>query len=391
MKLAIKYIAILCWTLSTFAQAGVAEDISRPVFTDMRFSYDSVALITDNRAYIFSSHAGLAGGVEKGFSGGLKDGIAVGFARPTKGKLGNEFHAVFNKTKTESESLKGYFGGDDVTVLNWVSEHGLKFQAVGGYCGEGVDHHHALFFQLKELNTYLPGCETISELSVIYDFEQKSDELWLGSYEQYEYGDGAGSGVRVISLKSKKLVAAFSPKQKSMDGYVIPLNFDASSGKLMLIEKSAAGRAASGSENARKLIARSKGQLADGYVKFIRTGAGNSSAVWVLTDTALHQISDKKVIGQWHLSEQFNAEGDLTLLASLKPVKSDPWAILLRHTKVLDTKSIWQQLQKSPKLAKRLTYAYDEEGNYFSIDGKQLGAYNTLEYPQDLINRLKTK
>jgi hypothetical protein len=233
--------------------------------------------------------------------------------------------------------------------------------------------------------TYLPRCETISAIDVI------GDHLWLGSNEQYEYGDGAGSGVRVISLKSKKLLAAFSPKQKSMAGYVMPLNFDAATGKLSAVKKAAAGRA-----NGGKMIAQSKGLLADGYVIFIRYDPVTKD-VWVLTQTALHRISNEKVVERWYFSEQFNTDGQVTLLASLKPKNSNPWAIMARHTKLMDTKPIWKQLQQNPNMAKRVTYEYDELGDHFRVDGqlfKPSTGFVHDEYrftAQEIIDQLKVK
>ena len=143
------------------------------------------------------------------------------------------------------------------------------------------------------------------------------------------------------------------------------------------------------------MIVQSRGQLADGFVHFIRHDPATRD-VWVLTQTALHRISNEKVIARWYSSEQFNPDGQVTLLAGSKPKKSNPWAILARHTKLMDTKPIWKQLSQSPMLAKRLTHAYDDEGKYFSIDGNQLSNMVMWDYDpssseaaQELINRLK--
>lgn len=379
MKITIKYAFILSWTIVTLAQAGVAADISTPTYSDIRFSKNSVALITERGTYSFSRKMGLA----KPISGDLP----IEFLRSTK---------LENLPPKEVKQSNSDDRGDSIWLMPWKTSQGFEFQTVGAYCGEGSEDYHSLLYRGKEIATYLPGCESISAIEVI------NSHLWLGSFEQYEYGDGAGSGVRVISLKSKKLIAAFSPKQKSMAGYVMPLNFDAATGMLSVVKKAAAGRANDG-----KMIAKSKGLLADGYVVFIRHDSVTND-VWVLTQSALHRISNEKVITRWYLSEQFNMDGQVTLLGSRKPQKSNAWAILARHTKLLDTKPLWKQLRQSPRMAGRVTYEYDEEGNYFSVDGKRMEAYATTEnkqttmlmwdfnlsrteFAQELITRLNNK
>ena len=186
----------------------------------------------------------------------------MGLAKPISGDFSTAFLPSIkpeNSPPIEIKQSNTDQQVDSIWLTPWKPSLRYEFQTVGAYCGEGSEDYPSLLYRGKEMATYLPRCETISALDVI------GDHLWLGSYEQYEYGYGAGSGVRVISLKSKKLIAAFSPKQKSMAGYVMPLNFDAATGKLSAVKKAAAGRA-----NGGKMIAQSKGLLADGYVIFIR-------------------------------------------------------------------------------------------------------------------------
>lgn len=399
MKLGVKYIVILSWAIPSLVWAAWAEDIYAPKYSDVRFSRTSVAVITERAAYVFDRK--------------------VGLGKPFIGALANDFLPSTALQKLDTLRISNE-KSDDTTWDQWQTAKGIVFQTTYGYCDEGAETYHGLRYVDKpikkdasgchpahtassqtclgnvEINTHFPACESISDIEVI------DDQLWLGSYESFEGGSGAGSGVRVISLKTKQLIAAFSPKQKSMVGSLTALNFDAATGKLSIVKKAAAGRA-----NGAKLISESKGQLADGYVLFIRHDPMTND-VWVLTKTALHRISKEKINTRWYLSEQFNTEGRVTLLASLKPQKSNPWAIMARYTKLLDTKAIWKQLQQSPKLAKKLTYAYDDEGKFFSIGGKRLEAYATVEnnqttmlmwdydlsradYAQELINRLNSK
>lgn len=132
------------------------------------------------------------------------------------------------------------------------------------------------------------------------------------------------------------------------------------------------------------------------YVLFIRHDPVTND-VLVLTKTALHRISKGKVTERWYLSEQFNPDGQVTLLASLKPKKSNPWAIMARHTKLMDTKPIWKQLQEAPNMAKRVAYEYDDLGDHFRIDGKLLQreanhgfVFDTSRYTmQEMIDLLK--
>jgi hypothetical protein len=356
-----------CFMLNLFvgllAHAGVAEDISTPKYSDVRFSKNSIALITEREAYLFDRQ--------------------LGFSKPVNVTLPADFLAS-TLPQMEQEQVKSK-SSEIISVMTWKTSKGIKLQQTDGYCGEGAEEYHSLIYDGEKIPTYLPGCESISDVEVV------ENQLWLGSYEQHEYGFGAGSGVRVVSLKSKKLIAAFSPKQKSMASYVMPLIFDAETGKLSAGKKSVSGRA-----NGGKTIQRSKGQLADGFVHFIRYDQATQD-VWVLTKTALHRISKEKVIDRWYLSEQFNKDGQVSLFASLKPQKSNPWAIMVRHTKLKNTESIGKLLNQSPSLVKRLTYAYDEAGEHFSIDGKPAGAVmrdydlNTSNGVQDLINRLTSK
>lgn len=53
MKIVVKCVVILSCAIGALAQAGVAEDISTPVIKDIRFSYHSIALITERETYIF--------------------------------------------------------------------------------------------------------------------------------------------------------------------------------------------------------------------------------------------------------------------------------------------------------------------------------------------------
>jgi hypothetical protein len=365
MKLAVRCALILSWAISSLAWAAWAEDIYAPKYLDIRFSQTSVALITERAAYLFDRK--------------------VGLGHPYIGPLSNNFLPSTARQKLDSIRVNSKTtDGLDTHWDQWKTAKGLVFLTTDGYCDEGAEIYHGLRYKGNDIDTELPACESISDIEVI------GDQLWLGSYESFEGGSGAGSGVRVISLKSKQLIAAFSPKQKSMMGSVTALNFDAETGTLSVVKKAAAGRV-----NGGKMVAESKGLLADGYVLFIRHDPVTND-VLVLTKTALHRIINGKVTERWYLSEQFNSDGQVTLLASLKPQKSNPWAIMARHTKLIDTKPIWKQLQQSPKLVKRLTYAYDDEGKYFSIDGKQLSDMvmwdydpSSTEAAQELINRLK--
>jgi hypothetical protein len=155
------------------------------------------------------------------------------------------------------------------------------------------------------------------------------------------------------------------------------------------------------------LKAQLKNELADGFVRVIRHDPITKD-VWILTKSALHRVNNHKIIDRWYLSEQFNADGDATLLGTLKSQKSNPWAIMARHTKLVETRTIWRQLQQAPKIAKRITYAYDDDGKYFKIDGKRMSSYEVVEdkhttmlmwdyktsqpgFAQELINRLSKK
>jgi hypothetical protein len=391
MKFAVKFVFISIWIHATSAFAAIAEDISRPAIKDLIFSYHSIAVVTERESYIFDRKYEPTKPHPSGY-GLERPNSGIGVARRHSGALGKDFlHGT--ETKKQMETL--WDPVSTVHVTNWVTESGAKFSSIDGYCGEGQDDYHLLSFNLRELNTHLPGCESISDLMLL------DDQLWLGSYEQHEMSSGGGSGVRVVSLRTKKLIAAYSPNQKSMTGYVTPLNFDAASGKLTAVKKSAAGRINSG-----RIIVQSHGQLADGFVKFIRRDVTTPNDVWVLTETALHRIVHGKVKERWYLSEQFNSEGQVTLFADLKPQRSNPWAILARETKLMNTFPIWKQLQQSPKLAKRLTYQYEDEGHFFRIDGNRISGYDdkgevivkTWEYDrgssevaQQIINRLKSK
>lgn len=312
MNFSIKCIGLYFCLAGSLVYAAFAEDISNPPINDIRFSYHSIALVTERDTYVFDRKSEPTRPHPAGF-GLERPPSGIGLARIQTGALDKAFLKYTNAVRQEERLWDPVLGS--VHPTNWVIENGAKFSSLAGYCGEGQEDYHLLLLNLRELNTYLPKCETISDL-LLLDF----DQLWLGSYEQHEHSSGAGSGVRVISLKTKKLIAAFSPKQKSMAGYVMPLDFNALTGKLSAVKKAAEGRANDG-----KMISQSRGQLADGYVKFIRPDVTTPTDIWVLTETALHRIINLKVTERWYLSEQFNADGQITLLASQKSKKSNPW------------------------------------------------------------------
>lgn len=403
MKLIVKCLVILSCSSASVTWAAWAEDIYASKYLDIRFSKASIAIITARDAYLFDRK--------------------VGLGRPHNGALTSDFLPSAARKKIESVRIEGEGENsyrDSELWDQWISTNGIVFQTQNGYCGESAEIYHRLLYgssNIKinkkkcssadssspriclsnlEIETHLPGCESISDIAVV------GDQVWLGSYEQHEGGDGEGSGARVISLKSNKLLASFSTKRKSMAGNVMALNYDSQTGKLVALKKSAAGRVDGG-----KLKSQLKNELADGFVRVIRHDPV-SKDVWILTKSALHRVNNHKIIDRWYLSEQFNADGDVTLLATLKSQKSNPWAIMARDTKLAETRPIWRQLQQAPNLAKRITYAYDDDGKYFKVDGKRMSSYETVEdkqttmlmwdfktsqpgFAQELINRLSKK
>lgn len=355
MKLIVKCLLALTVGVALIAEAGVAADVSTPAYRDIRFSKNSVALITERGAYSFDRQ--------------MKEG------KPISGTLPNAFFPSTNPKKLDGQA----------EINTWKTANGIEFQTIDAYCGEGAEMYHSLLYRGKRMATYLPRCESINALEVV------DGHLWLGSYEQYEYGRGQGLGVRIISLETKKLLAAFSPSEKSLFRCSETTGRDEKTKQIKTERKCYDNRAGGG-----RLVEKSLGLLAHGSMLHIRHDPF-SKDVWILTETALHRVSNMKAISRWYLSEQFNSDGQVTLQASLKPQKSNPWAMLVRHTKLKDSKSIWSQLKLMPQLAKRLTYEYDELGDHFKLDGKLFnpsGGFVYDEYrftAQEIIDELKNR
>jgi hypothetical protein len=369
MNLVVKCaLLLLCLAISTLAKAGVAADISTPVFQDIRFSKNAVALITERGAYSFDRQMKLA----KPISGVLPDA----FLPSTSADKLDAISAVPSNPDDRADSI---------SLTPWKTSKGYQFQTIDAYCSEGSEDYHSLLYRGKAIATYLPRCESISALEVV------DGHLWIGSVEEYEYGSGEGLGIRVISLKSKKLLAAFSPSKKSLFRCNEATWRDEKTNQIKIVKKCYDQRAGGG-----KIVEQSLGLLNDGYVRFIRHDPLTQD-VWVLTYSTLHRIRNEKVISRWYLSEQFDSDGQVTLQASMKPLKSNAWAILARHTKLVDTKPIWKQIQQSPKLAKRVTYRYDELGDHFLVDGKLFNPSSGSVYDeyrftvQEIIDELKSR
>lgn len=279
-------VIFLGWTLCLSAMAGVAQDISIPVFTELRFSRDAIAIVTLQGTYRLDRGQEVRTPIST-------EMLATDFP-PSNG--------VRKLTETE--------------MTRWVPPAGAPFELAQAYCAEGTDQPHRLTRNGKPVRTYLPRCETVSSLEIV------NHQLWLGSITPGELADGPGSGVRVVALDSGKLLATFKP-----------------------------GR-----------------DLADGYVQLIQSDPVTGD-IWIATNSALHRVRNHKMVDRWYVSEKFSGNGLVSYHLSQSRRRSDPWAILVRAAGIAASHAVWQQLQHQPKLIERLSFAYDEEGNFFRVDG----------------------
>ena len=202
-----------------------------------------------------------------------------------------------------------------------MGKSGDVFELSDGYCQERAEEFHSLTKKGVPVPTHLPPCDTISALEIV------QNQLWLGSFYQGELSRGPGSGVRASTLKSGKLIAAFKPGKDLADGYVQLIQQDPSTGDM-----------------------------------------------WIATNTALHRVRHSKVVERWYVSDQFTGGGLITYYLGRKLPQSNPWAILVRITGGTDSRAVWHKLQRQPRLAARLHFAYDEDGKFFSLDGVRPGS-----------------
>lgn len=287
---------IAVWLLALPVQAGIADDISIPVFKELRFSRDSIALVLPHGIYKISRKPGIAEPI------GQKT-LAIEFTESPMPKM---------------EISRAPTG--DVIGDRWTLPDGTVFQSQPGYCDEGAEDALQFSKNGRPLETLFDKCDRVSSLAVV------KRQLWLGSVSPGEWGDGPGIGVNVFSLRSGRFLKQFLAKE----------------------------------------------DLADGFVQLIQVDPITND-VWIATRTALHRVHRLKVVERWYVSEQFLANGKATYEFSSKPRRSSPWAIFARSTGIAEpNNTIWQHLQAQPKLLSRLSFAYDEEGYFFSVDGLKL-------------------
>lgn len=186
--------------------AGVARDISNPVFVELQFSKDAVVMVTQDGIYKINRKPGVSEPIS------------------------------FSEMKTNFISPSGAKRAQNEDQDHWVMPVGSPFFLINAYCGEGTENHHKLTRDGKPIVTYLPACETISALEVI------NHELWLGAIKPGELSNVGGSGVSVVSLKTGKPLVKFVPGTDLADGYVQLIQRDPITNDIWIVTNSALHR-----------------------------------------------------------------------------------------------------------------------------------------------------
>ncbi len=179
------------WLLALPTQAGIADDISLPVFKEMRFSRDSIALVSPHGVY--------------------KIGRKPGIAEPIDQQI---LSKEFIESNSPKVGILRASNGDDIIGDRWVVSDGTVFESRPGYCDEGVEIALQFWKNGHPLETFLDKCDRVSALAVV------NRQLWLGSVSPGEWGDGPGTGVHVLSLHKGRLLVQMLPKMDLADGFV---------------------------------------------------------------------------------------------------------------------------------------------------------------------------
>ena len=182
--------SIAAWLLISPARAGIADDISIPVFKELRFSRDSVAIVLPHGTYTINRKPSFAKQI-------YQRTLTAQFAEPNSPKL---------------ENLTVETGG--IIGDRWALPDGTALESRPGYCGEGQDQALQFSKNGHPIKTFLGTCDRVSSVAV------RDQQLWLGSVSPGEWGDGPGSGVIVLSLQTDELIAQILPKRDLADGFV---------------------------------------------------------------------------------------------------------------------------------------------------------------------------
>lgn len=190
---------IALWLLVLPAQAAIADDVSIPVFRELRFSRDSIAVVFPHGAY--------------------KIGRKPGVAEPIDFQTFRTEFPPDQSTKIEASDV--YAEDSDSRRSRWVLPNGTVFESRAGYCGEG-DGAPPFLFSKNGLSWdgVFGDCEKVSALAVV------QQHLWLGSVSPGEMGDGPGIGVNILSLRDGRFIKQLLAKQDLADGFVQLIQVD---------------------------------------------------------------------------------------------------------------------------------------------------------------------
>lgn len=181
-------LATLLWISPAFA--GIADDISIPVFKELRFSRDSIAIVLPHGTYTINRKPGIAKQINQRT-------LAVQFVASKSPNLENLTAAT-----------------EDIIGDRWRLPDGTVLESRPGYCGEGEDQALQFSKNAQPVETFLGNCDRVSSIAV------RDQQLWLGSVSPGEWGDGPGSGVTVLSLQTDELIAQILPKRDLAEGFV---------------------------------------------------------------------------------------------------------------------------------------------------------------------------
>lgn len=131
------------WLLALPAQAGIADDISIPVFKELRFSRDSIALVLPQGVYKISRKPSTAEPIDQ-------KTLATEFTESPLSKV---------------EISRAPTG--DVIGDRWVLPDGTAFESHPGYCDEGAEDALQFSKSGHPFETFLDKCDRVSSLAMI--------------------------------------------------------------------------------------------------------------------------------------------------------------------------------------------------------------------------------
>lgn len=195
---------------------------------------------------------------------------------------------------------------DGPKILRTTS--GDEFEQSPGSCSEGVDESHTLRYQQRRFPDVLKPCSTVTALEIV------GPQLWLGTAQFSEWGDGKAEGIVVQALHKRQKIQSITAKSGLTGGVIRMLRDD----------------------------------------PFTKT-------VWVATERGINQIDRRFRVtwsGYWYEEFEPSSRKSQTLL-SPTPTASNPFAVLGRELGVEDWPAFSQVVEHVPPAERSNVRLYD--------------------------------